>query len=91
MHPHRHSIASFSVLLLLILPGCVEVDSCTEYVDYMCDCHASEVDCEELRSTWSSSSLEDQDACSLELDDQLAQDADDGLVCEDDGDTDGTI
>ena len=91
MHPYRHSISSASALLLLVLTGCVEVDSCDEYVDYMCDCHGTEVNCEELRSAWSSSAIEDQDACSLELDEQIAQDADDGLVCEEESDTQSAI
>ena len=85
------SISTLSGVLFLTVQACVEVDSCDEYVSYMCDCHGSDedVDCATLESTYSGAGSELQDECSLALDDQEAQDFQDGYVCGgDDEDTD---
>ena len=88
--PHL-PILSSAVVLLSTLTACgdfVVIDSCEEYVDYMCDCHSEEVDCETIRATYEGAGSDLQDECSLALDDQEAQDFEDGVVCGGGADTD---
>ena len=85
--PHAPILAS-AVVLLSTLTACVDVDSCEDYVDYMCNCHSEDVDCETIRSTYQGAGSELQDECSLALDDQEILDFEDGYVCSDGTDTD---
>jgi len=70
---------------LLTLVACTDLedDSCSAYVDYMCDCHANDgsFDCEALRNEYENATLEQEDECALEHDDQLGSDADEGIEC----------
>lgn len=77
------SIAAIGTGLTVTNQACVEIDSCAEYVDYMCTCHGddADVDCATLESTYQGAGSELQDECSLALDDQEAQDFEDGYVC----------
>jgi len=77
------SISALSGVLFLSSQACVEVDSCTEYVNYMCDCHGDDqdVDCSTLQATYDEASSELQDECSLALDDQEAEDFSESYVC----------
>lgn len=84
------SLALSSAALALtaaLLPGCDDSssNSCDEYVDYMCDCHSAEYDCQDLRNTYADPDSELQDECALSLEDQEDQDAEDGAVCGDTG------
>lgn len=75
-------------LLLLLIPlsvACLEdKDYCEEYIDYICDCHADDpdYDCDSLQSIYAESTLEQQNECSLTLDEQQQDDVDDGVECE---------
>ena len=70
---------------IVFLTGCFEEkDYCTEYVDYMCDCHAdaSNYDCTTQQAIYDDASFEQQTECALSLDEQLVEDDDNGLDCE---------
>lgn len=70
------------VLWWLIWAACEPATPCDRYADYMCRCHADDVDCDELLGALSEADADLQAAC---LDDLSAQqDADDaaGLSCE---------
>ena len=70
---------------ILFFTGCVEEkDYCTEYVDYMCDCHAEDpdYDCATQQAIYDDASFEQQTECALSLDEQLVEDDDNGLDCE---------
>ena len=84
------SIAALCTVLVISNQACVEVDSCSEYVSYMCDCHGGDddVDCATLEATYEGAGSELQDECSLALDDQEAQDFEEGYVCGQSEDTD---
>lgn len=84
------SIASAPALALALLfaPACDDsagTNECDEYVDYMCDCHPDEYDCDQLRNTYSDPDSETLDECAIALEDQEAQDEADGAVCGDTG------
>lgn len=76
MH-HRRAIIATGLLLLL---GC-EPDPCLDYVDYMCECHAAEVDCAQLENSYENADADLQDQCAIALEDQQSEDADAGLEC----------
>ncbi|RME29422.1 MAG: hypothetical protein D6798_00080, partial [Deltaproteobacteria bacterium] len=65
---------------LLLLVGC-EPDPCTDYVDYMCDCHPDDVDCATLENTYADADVSLQDECAIALEDQQAQDDEEGWEC----------
>ncbi len=70
---------------LLLTTACFEEkDYCTEYVDYMCDCHADDpdYDCATQQAIYDEASFEQQAACALSLDEQLIEDDENGLDCE---------
>jgi hypothetical protein len=70
---------------ILFFTGCFEEkDYCTEYVDYMCDCHNddSDYDCATQQAIYDDTSFEQQTECALSLDEQLVEDDDNGLDCE---------
>ena len=69
-------------LLLLVGATCELEDPCLEYVDYMCACHVSEADCEELETTYQDADPDLQDQCAIDLADQQAEDDENGVECE---------
>ena len=72
----------------LALPACDDAaasNECDEYVDYMCDCHSEEYDCQQLRNTYSDPDYETLDECAIALEDQEKVDAEDGADCGDSG------
>ena len=67
------------------LPACDDAavaNECDDYVDYMCDCHGEEYDCQQLRNTYSDPDSETLDECAIALDDQEDVDAEEGVDCE---------
>ena len=50
------------------LVACAPVNPCDEYVDYMCACHADDIDCNELELTYADVESSVQDECAVELD-----------------------
>jgi len=79
------------VLLAVGFMACEDKDHCDEYVDYICDCHADDPDfnCDEQRSIYEEASLDQQNECAIELDNQEQSDQDNGEGCEN-GDTGST-
>jgi hypothetical protein len=65
----------------LVGMGCEPLTPCDDYVDYMCACHADEVDCDELTLTYVGADPDVQDECAVLLDEQQAADDRDGLDC----------
>ena len=68
----------------LMLTSCFEEkDYCTEYVDYMCECHTDnpDYDCETQQAIYEDASLEQQTQCALTLDEQMIEDEENGLEC----------
>lgn len=64
------------LLSLLAAVACTPTsDPCTEYADYMCDCHP-EKDCDELQTVYASGSSDAdlQETCSADLDEQQEED-----------------
>lgn len=79
--------ATFALVTIAALAsGCLTEDSCSEYVDYMCDCHEDdpEVDCDELDATYGNADADLQEQCAIELDDQITADEDEGYECAND-------
>lgn len=73
----------FCVASLLTLGvACEFAEPCDQYVNYMCDCHVTASECDQLRAQLSGASPDLQDQCDIDLANQEAQDADDGVVCE---------
>ncbi|MEQ1507562.1 MAG: hypothetical protein ABMB14_35355 [Myxococcota bacterium] len=56
--------------------GCGELDPCDEYVDYMCACHADDIDCDDLALTYRDAEPDIQDECAVLLNDQEQADQD---------------
>jgi hypothetical protein len=69
---------------LALALACDAPSPCADYVDYMCDCHAEEVDCASLRETYASADPAVQDQCSIDLDEQERADAAEGVCNPDD-------
>ena len=65
-------------------------DPCNDYVDYVCDCHADDLDydCETIRLAHENHDVEQYEDCQLELDRVKVADAASGFVCAT-GDTGG--
>lgn len=61
--------------------ACELTEPCDRYVDYMCDCHVSANECDQLRAQLSAADPSLQDQCDIDLSNQQAQDADDGVSC----------
>ena len=55
--------------------------ACEDYADYICECHADEYDCNEVRLEVSDPDADQLADCQVELDDLQADDADAGLDC----------
>ncbi len=72
---------------LALWVGCDAPQPCDEYVDYMCDCHAEEVDCETLRQTYADAAPAVQDQCAIDLSDQEQADVASG-TCDPDAPSD---
>ncbi len=66
---------------LLFTTGC-EPDPCSDYVDYMCDCHGDEIDCASYENTYENADQDLQDQCALALEDQEDEDAANGEECD---------
>jgi len=70
---------------LALSTGCIEEKNyCDEYVDYMCDCHEDDpdYDCAAQQAIYADADFEQQQECSISLDEQIQQDQDDGLDCQ---------
>ena len=64
------------------MTSCVVTDgACEDYADYICECHADEYDCNEVRLEVSNPDADQLADCQIELDDLQAEDADAGLDC----------
>ena len=70
--------------LLAFGAACIEEQPCDRYVDYMCDCHASDpgFDCEELTAVFEDADPTIQDQCSIDLGAQQDEDDETGHVCD---------
>ncbi len=74
-------------LSCLLLVSCIDLDvedSCSEYVDYMCECHSDDpdFDCTELQNLYENAGSEKQSECALALDDQIYSDSGAELTCD---------
>jgi hypothetical protein len=69
--------------MLGLLVACEPEAPCDRYVDYMCDCHDGEdgVSCGDLEATYLGAGPAIQDECAVLLDEQEAQDQDEGVEC----------
>lgn len=79
----RKLLALTAVLAGLL--ACDEpVNGCDSYVDYMCTCHADDpgFSCDDLTAAYANASIEVQDECAIDLEDQQDADAAAGLVCD---------
>jgi hypothetical protein len=77
---YKYIVLIFSI----VLTSCFEEkDYCTEYVDYMCECHADnpDYDCATQQAIYEDASLDQQTQCALTLDEQMIEDDEDGLDC----------
>lgn len=63
------------------LTACGTVNPCDEYVDYMCGCHADDIDCEDLTLTYDGAEPAVQDECAVLLDEAEQADQDAGKGC----------
>lgn len=67
------------------LAGCEFDDPCERYVDYMCACHDGDdgITCEEYEATYLTGAfdLSVDNECSVLLDEQRADDEEEGLDC----------
>ena len=69
----------------LLLGACDALlgDPCNDYVDYVCGCHADDLDydCETIRLAHENHDVEQYEDCQLELDRVQVEDAASGFVC----------
>lgn len=73
----------FCVASLLVLGVACEIsEPCDRYAEYMCDCHLTASECDQLRAQVIGADPAVQDQCDIDLSNQEAQDQDDGIVCE---------
>ena len=82
--PARLGVAGFlttaaAAVAILFAPGCGGDDPCQEYVDYLCDCGAS--NCDEVKNTYEGADAKLQDECENTLQDLQAADDDAGEDC----------
>ena len=63
------SKSHFFMSLFILCTGCIELeeDSCSEYVDYMCNCHADDpnYNCSELKNLYQEPDAATQEQCAL--------------------------
>ena len=74
----------FVASALLFGLACSESNEpCDRYVDYMCDCHASDdgFDCVQLSEAYDGADQQVQDECAIELDDQKQVDKAGEVAC----------
>lgn len=72
--------------LLLLLTACfTDAGPCTDYCNYICDCHDGEegFDCEQCFTIYSSADAQQQDECETSLADLRAADQAAGVTCHD--------
>ncbi len=72
--------------LFFILLACfTETGPCTDYCNYICDCHAGEegYDCDSCFTVYSSADAQQQDECETSLADLRAEDQEAGNTCRD--------
>ena len=71
------------MIVLLLLACFGEGGPCTDYCDYICDCHQGEADfnCDECYTVFASADAQQQDECEASLADQRAEDDSSGHVC----------
>ena len=72
------------MIATLLMIGCASDDklssgNCTEYVDYMCSCHAESTDCNSLSNEYENASTEDEEDCATLLDQQLIDDGNESI------------
>ena len=68
--------------LLTLGVACELSEPCDRYVNYMCDCHVTAAECDQLRAQFSGAAQDLQDQCDIDLSNQEAEDADAGVVCD---------
>ena len=85
MTQQNASLARLGFAFALFLSACGGEAPCDEYVAYMCDCHPehAEEQCEELQTTYEDASADIQDECAYSLDEQQAEDDEEGHTCGD--------
>lgn len=66
---------------LASMAACAPVNPCDEYVDYMCACHADDIDCNELGLTYGDVAPSVQDECAVLLDEAEEADQAAGEAC----------
>ena len=68
-------IAPLPALLALLVAGGCTSDPCTEYANYMCDCHPEE-DCEDYQTIYGSGNADAdlQESCAADLEDEQEED-----------------
>ena len=76
-------IGGFVATLTTFALACGDSNSCDDYVDYVCECHADDpaYDCEALQTPYEDADDELQAACSIILADLEEQDEQDGTGC----------
>ncbi|TNE90042.1 MAG: hypothetical protein EP330_09445 [Deltaproteobacteria bacterium] len=70
--------------LLLTAAACEITEPCDQYVDYMCDCHLSASECDQLRAQLVGADAATQDQCEIDLSNTQAEDGDNGVTCDGD-------
>ena len=82
--PTTRSLLGLFAIALSLTACFEEADHCSDYVDYMCDCHEEDpsFSCEDLRASYEEATLEDQNDCAVDLDSQRQDDEEDGAACE---------
>ena len=61
--------------------ACSDIEPCGDYVDYMCQCHSEDVSCDDLTQTLGTADPMVQSQCAIDLSEQQAADAEEGLEC----------
>ena len=81
----------FLCAFFIFCNACIELeeDSCSEYTEYMCNCHADDpnYNCSELKNVYQDADASTQEQCALDLDDQIYEDTQEGLSCDLNADT----
>lgn len=65
------------------LASCDTPTACSDYVDYMCSCHADDpgFSCSDLRAAYADAGADVESQCTIDLEDQQSADDAAGLVC----------
>jgi len=76
-------LGAFGLTLTALSLACSDSNSCDDYVDYVCECHADDpaYDCAALQTTYEDADDALQDECSIILADLEDQDDADGTGC----------